>query len=52
LWIARSPARFETAVCRHQEARALLATAYDRFTNGLATVDLQAARIMPDVLAT
>jgi tetratricopeptide (TPR) repeat protein len=46
LRIALSVARLRACQGRHHEARALLASAYDRFTEGFATADMQAARTM------
>ncbi len=50
LRIALSLARLRVSQARDQEARALLAPVYDRFTEGFATADLQAARAMLDAL--
>jgi predicted ATPase len=44
LRIALSVARLRVSQGRRHEARALLASVYDRFTEGFATADLQAAR--------
>jgi predicted ATPase/DNA-binding winged helix-turn-helix (wHTH) protein len=46
LRIALSVARLRVSQGRHREARAPLASVYDRFTEGFATADLQAARAM------
>jgi predicted ATPase/DNA-binding winged helix-turn-helix (wHTH) protein len=46
LRIALSVARLKVSQGRHREARALLASVYDRFTEGFATADLQAARTL------
>jgi tetratricopeptide (TPR) repeat protein len=46
LRIALSVARLRVSQGRHHEARAPLASVYDRFTEGFATADLQAARTM------
>jgi predicted ATPase len=50
LRIALSVTRLKVSQGRHHEARALLASVYDRFTEGFATADLQAARTMLDEL--
>jgi predicted ATPase/DNA-binding winged helix-turn-helix (wHTH) protein len=44
LRVALSVARLRVSQGRHHEARAPLASVYDRFTEGFATADLQAAR--------
>jgi predicted ATPase/DNA-binding winged helix-turn-helix (wHTH) protein len=44
LRIALSLARLRVSQGRRHEARALLASVYDRFTEGFATADMQAAR--------
>jgi tetratricopeptide (TPR) repeat protein len=46
LRVALSVARLRVSQGRHHEARAPLASVYDRFTEGFATADLQAARTM------
>ena len=46
LRIALSVARLRVSQGRRHEARALLASVYDRFTEGFATADMQAARTM------
>jgi ATP/maltotriose-dependent transcriptional regulator MalT len=46
LRIALSVARLRVSQGRHREARAPLASVYDRFTEGFATADLQAARTL------
>jgi predicted ATPase len=46
LRVALSVARLTVSQGRHHEARAPLASVYDRFTEGFATTDLQAARTM------
>jgi predicted ATPase len=46
LRVALSVARLRVSQGRHREARAPLASVYDRFTEGFATADLQAARTM------
>jgi predicted ATPase/DNA-binding winged helix-turn-helix (wHTH) protein len=46
LRIALSLAHLKVSQGRHHEARAPLAAVYDRFTEGFATADLQAARTM------
>jgi predicted ATPase len=46
LRVALSIARLRVSQGRHHEARAPLASVYDRFTEGFATADLQAARTM------
>ena len=43
---ALSVARLRVSQGHHHEARALLASVYDRFTEGLATADMQAARTL------
>jgi predicted ATPase len=50
LRVALSVARLRVSQGRHHEARAPLASVYDRFTEGFATADLQAARTMLDEL--
>jgi predicted ATPase len=46
LRIALSVARLRVSQGRHREAREQLASVYDRFTEGFATADLQAARTL------
>jgi predicted ATPase/DNA-binding winged helix-turn-helix (wHTH) protein len=46
LRVALSVARLRMSQGRHPEARAPLASVYDRFTEGFATADLQAARTL------
>ena len=46
LRVALSVARLMVSQGRRHEARALLASVYDRFTEGFATADMQAARTM------
>jgi predicted ATPase len=46
LRVALSVARLKVNQGRHHEARAPLASVYDRFTEGFATADLQAARTL------
>ena len=46
LRIALSVARLRASQGRRHEARAALASVYDRFTEGFATADMQAARTM------
>jgi hypothetical protein len=46
LRIALSVARLKVSQGRRREARALLASVYDRFTEGFATADMQAARFL------
>jgi predicted ATPase/DNA-binding winged helix-turn-helix (wHTH) protein len=46
LRVALSVARLRVSQGRHREARAPLASVYDRFTEGFATADLQAARTL------
>jgi predicted ATPase len=46
LRVALSIARLRMSQGRHHEARAPLASVYDRFTEGFATADLQAARTL------
>jgi predicted ATPase len=46
LRVAVSVARLRVSQGRHHEARASLASIYDRFTEGFATADLQAARTL------
>jgi hypothetical protein len=43
-------ARLRVSQGRRHEARAPLASVYDRFTEGFATADLQAARTMLEAL--
>ncbi len=50
LRIALSLAHLKVSQGRHHEARAPLAAVYDRFTEGFATADLQAARTLLDEL--
>jgi predicted ATPase len=50
LRVALSVARLRVSQGRHHEARAPLASVYDRFTEGFATADLQAARTMLEEL--
>jgi predicted ATPase len=50
LRIALSVARLKVSQGRRHEASALLASVYDRFTEGFATADMQAARTMLDEL--
>jgi predicted ATPase/DNA-binding winged helix-turn-helix (wHTH) protein len=50
LRVALSLARLRVIQGRHHEARAPLASVYDRFTEGFATADLQAARTLLDGL--
>jgi predicted ATPase/DNA-binding winged helix-turn-helix (wHTH) protein len=50
LRVALSVARLRVSQGRHHEARAPLASVYDRFTEGFATADLQAARTLLDGL--
>jgi predicted ATPase/DNA-binding winged helix-turn-helix (wHTH) protein len=50
LRVALSVARLRVSQGRHHEARASLASVYDRFTEGFATVDMQAARTLLDEL--
>jgi predicted ATPase/DNA-binding winged helix-turn-helix (wHTH) protein len=50
LRVALSVARLRVSQGRHHEARAPLASLYDRFTEGFATADMQAARTMLDEL--
>jgi hypothetical protein len=50
LRIALSVARLRVSQGRHREARALLASVYDLFTEGFATADLQAARTLLEEL--
>jgi predicted ATPase/DNA-binding winged helix-turn-helix (wHTH) protein len=52
LRIALSVARLRASQGRRHEARALLASVYDRFTEGFATADLRAARAMLDGMPT
>ena len=46
LRVALSVARLRVSQGRHHEARAPLASVYDRFTEGFATADLQAAHTL------
>jgi predicted ATPase len=46
LRVALSIARLRVSQGRHHEARAPLASVYDRFTEGFATADLQAAHTL------
>ena len=46
LRVALSVARLRVSQGRADEARAALAAVYDRFTEGFATADLQAARTL------
>jgi predicted ATPase len=50
LRVALSVARLRVSQGRRPEARAPLASVYDRFTEGFATADMQAARTMLDEL--
>jgi predicted ATPase/DNA-binding winged helix-turn-helix (wHTH) protein len=50
LRVALSVARLRVSQGRHHEARAPLASVYDRFTEGFATADMQAARTLLDGL--
>jgi predicted ATPase/DNA-binding winged helix-turn-helix (wHTH) protein len=50
LRVALSVARLRVSRGHHQEARASLAAVYDRFTEGFATADLQAARTLLEQL--
>jgi predicted ATPase len=50
LRVALSVARLRVSQGRHNEARAPLASVYDRFTEGFATADLQAARTLLEEL--
>jgi predicted ATPase len=50
LRLAASLARLCIMQKRHAEARQILAPVYDRFTEGLGTVDLRAARTLLDGL--
>jgi predicted ATPase/DNA-binding winged helix-turn-helix (wHTH) protein len=50
LRVALSVARLRVSQGRHHEARAPLASVYDRFTEGFATADLKAARALLDKL--
>jgi predicted ATPase len=52
LRIALSVARLRVSQGRYHEARAPLAPVYDRFTEGFATADLQAARTLLEGLPT
>jgi predicted ATPase len=51
LRVALSVARLRVSHRRHHEARAPLASVYDRFTEGFATADLLAARALLDKLS-
>jgi predicted ATPase len=46
LRVALSLARLRVSQGHHPEARAQLASVYDRFTEGFATTDMQAARTL------
>jgi predicted ATPase len=46
LRVALSVARLRVRQGRHHEARATLASVYDRFSEGFTTADLQAARTL------
>jgi predicted ATPase/DNA-binding winged helix-turn-helix (wHTH) protein len=48
--VALSVARLSVSQGRHSEARAPLAAVYDRFTEGFATADMQAARTLLEAL--
>jgi predicted ATPase len=48
---ATSLARLRRDQARHEEARELLASVYDRFTEGFATADLRAAKALIDELS-
>jgi tetratricopeptide (TPR) repeat protein len=50
LRVALSVARLRVSQDRHHRARAPLASVYDRFTEGFATADLQAARTLLEAL--
>jgi predicted ATPase/DNA-binding winged helix-turn-helix (wHTH) protein len=50
LRIALSVARLRVSQGRHHEARAPLASVYDRFTEGFTTADMQAARTLLEEL--
>jgi predicted ATPase len=50
LRIALSLAHLKVSQGRHREARARLALVYDRFTEGFATADMQAARTLLEAL--
>jgi predicted ATPase/DNA-binding winged helix-turn-helix (wHTH) protein len=50
LRVALSLARLRVSQGRHREARALLASVYDRFTEGFKTADMQAARTLLEAL--
>ncbi len=50
LRVALSLARLRVSQGRHHEARAPLASVYDRFTEGFATADMQAARTLLEEL--
>ena len=50
LRVALSLARLRVSQGRHHEARARLASVYDRFTEGFGTADMQAARTLLDEL--
>jgi predicted ATPase len=50
LRVALSVARLRVSQGRAHEARAALASVYDRFTEGFATADMQAARTLLEEL--
>ena len=50
LRIALSVARLRVSQGRHHEARALLVSVYNRFTEGFATADMKAARTLLEEL--
>jgi predicted ATPase len=50
LRVALSVSRLTVSQGRHHEARAPLASVYDRFTEGFATADMQAARTLLEEL--
>jgi predicted ATPase len=52
LRVALSLARLRVSQGRQREARAQLASVYDRFTEGFAIADLQAARALLEGLPT
>jgi len=52
LRIALSFARLRAAQKRHDEAKQILSTVYDRFTEGFGTADLRAAKAFLDELPT
>jgi predicted ATPase/DNA-binding winged helix-turn-helix (wHTH) protein len=52
LRVALSVARLRVSQGRHHEARAPLASVYDRFTEGFATADMHAARTLLEGLPT